>query len=258
LAKKQREFIFGKINFISDTFINYENYTNSVEYNKEIGYYFPLLNLKFLKNFDEFLYYKRRKVEILNVIANIGALFSTVKYCLSVLLHFYTTNFNNYKIIWKLLNSKNKQNSIVELDKEFKKPLTLKNKNFNDKIINDINNLDPLIEPNPPDINKNIKETTNDIDIDIIDSDETSHPFVLKKLSFFDFFFNNIYCKCCIKIRNQNLIDKTNEILYKYLSIDSLLYNQLKLENFFQDYTWNNQLLNDVKKNKMIEDLKNI
>jgi len=57
-------------------------------------------------------------------------------------------------------------------------------------------------------------------------------------------------------MRNQEIINMTNKIAFKYLSIDSLLFNQMKLENLFKDYKWNNPLLNNVKNNKMIDELK--
>ena len=60
-----------------------------------------------------------------------------------------------------------------------------------------------------------------------------------------------------MKIKNQEIINTTNEIIYKYISIDNLLYNQLKLENLFQDYKWNNPKLNSIQNNKMIMKLKN-
>ena len=50
----------------------------------------------------------------------------------------------------------------------------------------------------------------------------------------------------------------TNKIVYKYLSIDSMLISQMKLENLFKDYKWNNPLLNNVQNNIMIDELKNI
>ena len=81
---------------------------------------------------------------------------------------------------------------------------------------------------------------------------------VMKKLNFYDFFFNNIYLKCCRKNKNQELINNINVIVYKYLSIDYLLYNQIKLENLFKDYQWNNPELNDIQNNKLIIKLKNI
>ena len=60
-----------------------------------------------------------------------------------------------------------------------------------------------------------------------------------------------------MKIKNQEIINTTNEIIYKYISIDNLLYNQLKLENLFQDHKWNNPKLNSIQNNKMIMKLKN-
>ena len=40
------------------------------------------------------------------------------------------------------------------------------------------------------------------------------------------------------------------------MSIDSLLYNQMKLENLFKDYNWNNPILNNIEKNELIDKLK--
>ena len=152
--------------------------------------------------------------------------------------------------MYKLLNSSKEPIKVIELSSK-----TIKE---NDKLINDINTLDSLIDQNLDKKNENHKDSDINKDIDIIDEDKTSSQ-VLKKLSFFDFFFNNIYYKkFCIRIKKQYLIDSTNDILYKYLSADSLLYNQIKLENLFKDYKWNNSLLNDVENNKLIINLKSI
>ena len=50
---------------------------------------------------------------------------------------------------------------------------------------------------------------------------------------------------------------KTGEI-YKYLSMEALLYNQLILEGLFKDYNWNNPSLKNILNNTMIKGLKNI
>ena len=47
-----------------------------------------------------------------------------------------------------------------------------------------------------------------------------------------------------------------NEIVAKYLSLDYILYNQMKLENLFRDYQWNDIRLNDIKSNNLIIKLK--
>ena len=78
----------------------------------------------------------------------------------------------------------------------------------------------------------------------------------LPKLRFFDFFFNNIYSKCCIYIKRQKLIDSCDNILYKYHSIENILYNQILFENLMKDYHWNNPELKSIHKNDLIGDLK--
>ena len=100
-------------------------------------------------------------------------------------------------------------------------------------------------------INNTNELTINDSDINEENSNETM-DISLKKLSFYDFFFNNLYSKCCRRIRNQEIINNANNIIYKYLSADSLLFNQIKLENLFKDYIWNDNLLNGIKNNELL------
>ena len=157
--------------------------------------------------------------------------------------------------MYKILNPPKEPIKKIELNKKINIPISLK-KNDN-KFSDDISDLDSLIEQKLDEKRENIWNSSINEDIDIIDEDE-SPSVILKKLSFFDFFFNNLYSKCCIRIKRQIIIDKTNDILYKYLSADSLLCNQIKLENLFQDYKWNNSQLNDFRNNQMIIDLKNI
>ena len=68
---------------------------------------------------------------------------------------------------------------------------------------------------------------------------------------------NNIYCRCCRKNKKQELINTCNKIVSKYTSIDYILLNQIKLENLFKDYKWNDPSLNDIKNNELIISLKN-
>ena len=74
----------------------------------------------------------------------------------------------------------------------------------------------------------------------------------LPKLRFFDFFFNNIYSKCCVYIKRQKLIDSCDNILYKYYSIENILYNQILFDNLMKDYQWNNPNLKSIHKNELI------
>ncbi len=76
------------------------------------------------------------------------------------------------------------------------------------------------------------------------------------------FFLNNIYCKswkkCAKYEKQQEILEICNDINKKYLSIDSILYNQIMIENLFRDYHWNNSSLNNVKNNELILKLKTL
>ena len=54
------------------------------------------------------------------------------------------------------------------------------------------------------------------------------------------------------------MIDYLSEIISKYYSIENLLYNQIKLENLYKDYKWNNPSLNKFGNNELIIQLKNL
>ena len=42
-----------------------------------------------------------------------------------------------------------------------------------------------------------------------------------------------------------------NKIVYKYADIDSIIKNQILLENFFKDYKWNDPVLNNIENNDL-------
>ena len=80
--------------------------------------------------------------------------------------------------------------------------------------------------------------------------------FHLKKFHFYDFFYNNIYTEKCCKSTTQSIITTCNELISKYYSIDSIVYNQIRLENLFKDYKWNNITLKNIENNEFISLLK--
>ena len=166
---------------------------------------------------------------------------------------YYSKNFNNYKILEKLLSSPDHFKKI-ELNSVYKDSINGSTDGENNDLMKDIDKKDLLIDKSS-DENESENEIKYDINNKNIDED---NPIVLDKLPFIDFFYNNIYCKCCKKRRNQELINSINKISYKYLSIEALLYNQLKLEGLFNDYIWNNPSLKNILNNKMIKELKNI
>ena len=84
----------------------------------------------------------------MDVIASIGALFSTIKFFFSLAFSFYSKNFDNYEIIGNILNPPKEKKEINILSSKSKK-------DENNNLINEINNLDKLIEDDL-DKNKNL------------------------------------------------------------------------------------------------------
>ena len=225
---------------------------------KENGYFVPLVRIQFKNEHDEYLLYKRKKISPLDVVAKIGSLFSTIKTFFDVFFSFYSKNFNNYKIVGKLLNNPKEPIKRIELTTKFKENISSKeNEEEEEKDkINDIKNEEPLIDKNSNDFKIITKDP--DINKDIDDNnDGNSSSFILNKLPFYDYFYNNIYSSCCRKRKNQEVINTVNDIMYHYLSVDFLLRNQILLENLLKDYKWNNPLLSNIQNNQMIIKLKN-
>ena len=193
LTKRKTEYIFGHLKNDIIEFSKYDNYTKYVDYDFRVGYILPVFEIYFLNEHKEYLFYKRKKVELLDVLANIGALFSTIRYIFSFFFSFYSKNFDNYKIIWNILNYQNKQIKIIELNSNINL-LTSLGKRTDKNIIRDINNLEPLIEETPNKSKISLKYSDiNDIDDEDISE---SSSIILNKLHFYDYLFNNIYPKC--------------------------------------------------------------
>ena len=232
-----------KYDYISG-YISSSNWILNDDAKDDEGQYSKLLarvNL-IMKNFG-YTEYKRKKHGVLDVISKIGALFSTIKVFFLYALKYYSNSFNNYIVIEKVLNKDNiglkneNNNKIFPLMKDI-------SDNDND---NDNNNSNKLLIKD--DISH--EEDNNDIE------NENHQIKKLIKFSFFDFYFNNIYCKRFHKIK-QDIINVYNEISAKYFSVDTIIYNQIKLENLFKDYKWNNSSLNSIKNNELIIKLKNL
>ena len=102
------------------------------------------------------------------------------------------------------------------------------------------------------------KENDSDDNGEIISSDKQR---ILHKYSFIQFFLINCYCKRCNKCKKskqQEMLNLCNTLTMKYLSVDSILYNQMKFENFIKDYKWKNNSLNNIENNELFLKLKNL
>ena len=214
---------------------------------------FKLLTFVDLGNSFMISQYKRKKIGFLDVVSKIGALFSTIRVFFLIFFKYYSNNFNNYKIIEKILIS-NYNNRKIELSEEIKESKTGQSKEDNKKIDNTITG--PLIPNISEDKQLIFNDENKNGENDNEDGDEDKPLKELPKYSFINFFFNRIYCRNCLKIKKQEIISIYNEILFKYFSVDTILYNQIMLENLFKDYQWNNSSLNNIQNNSLIIKLK--
>ena len=239
--------IFGKSNELyGGQIISYQNLDFNreeifgrieKEYNSKIIYLFTVYNL-FEKITDT---YTRKKKGIFDPISLICSLSLTVyNGFIFAFCTLYSKNFDNYKVIESilsknrkpLLKKKIKEEKAIELSSDFDKKENL--------IDNEDNNILEPKEKEKEDDNENNEENER----------------CLPKLNFYDYIFNNIYCKNRCLSNKQEIVGLCNEIISKYYTMDFIIYNQMKLENLFKDYKWNNPELNAIENNKMISDLK--
>ena len=222
-----------------------------------------LLTIKTINDYSSYVYYKRKRITIWDTLAKLASLFQVFYAIAFHIYKYYAKNFNNYKIIEKVLqiNTKNfreyelrnilyKQNDIPT--KEF---IKIKDKleykliydDFDDSKSEEVNNFSLK--------NTLIKKESETID----ELDEFLQIKMMPKFSFIRFFCNNLYFKqCCYKYRKQEFLHICDEILLKYMSFEYILYYQMVLENILKDYKWNEPILYNIEKNGLFDKLKNI
>ena len=193
-----------------------------------------------------FDYYSRTKKGIFDPISSICSLCLTIYNGFTfAFCGFYSNNFDNYKIIEKILskNKKNFKKPKKEMSDNIDKKDALLDINFNNEEENIIN------DEKEEDNNNNNDEEENE-------GDNNDEIIRLPKLHFYDFIFNNIYMKKCCSSNKQNLIATCDKIVKKYNSADYIIYHQIILENLLKDYKWNNPKLKGIQNNELIIDLK--
>ena len=227
------------------------------------NYYRPLFVIIIRNPHDTYVEYKRNRKTELDVLSTISALFTPVRLVFSIIYRYYAKKFNNYKIIENILSPKPKPKKLIEL----KSISEIKDSSLKD--LNDDEKQEILIkseiiektEDNNEENNKDKKDSNdNKLALD-------KKGIILPKYSFVQFLLNNAYCQCCKrriclrefnKYYQQDIIEICNTINMKYLSVNSLLYNQIMIENLLKDYNWNNSSLNNIKNNELILKLQNL
>ena len=207
---------------------------------------------------DQYTEYKRVKKSFLDVLANIGALFSTFFSVFIFVYKYYSKNYDNYYLVDQILSS----NKIRSLETQIKKTKKKKGIELASNILNEENNIDsnkesPLIGDVPDAKSLSINHNDN-INNDNGDNEEEDIITNSKNLKFMDFILNNFYCGCCKKGNQAEIIDICNELLSKYISVDIILYHQIMMENLLKDYQWNDKKFSSLKSNDLIFKLNNL
>ena len=210
-------------------------------------WYKLLMSWQIINTNSKITEYKRRRVSLVTIGANILSYFSNLFFIFKFIFKFYSKHFENYKIIENMYINKNNEILYDNDEQNEESKINKKDKNLNNQF--EFSNFELELEK------KNINDNNlNDINNKFIDKKENK----FLKLNFIHFFLHNIYFKCCNKYNSQEIISISNEILFKYCSVDSILYNQIMLENLFKDYIWNNPSLKNLNNNQLIIKLNNL
>ena len=212
----------SEMNPIPPTFINRRVWYFSYDRYKVIG------GIKIYNLHEDYEEYKRKDVKFLSTLANICALFVSIRGVISsIFTSLYSIRFDNHKMVKKILLKKiEKKNDEIKLY-----PL----KDDKDSI-----NLDNNLIDNKDDDDTYRQDNLN-----------------LEKISWFRYLLNNIYCSNC-GCNTQERIDICNEIIQKYMSYECILYNQIMFEQLLMNYRWNDNSLKKLANNNLIIMLKNL
>ena len=233
-----------------DEHLYYINGLQYLEYNNKN--YFILNFITAEPIFTQYLEYSRTENTILDLLANIFSFISNIFFGAKFIFKYYSKNFNNFKVIEKLMSDR--RNIGMNFDKKNNSINSLiERESHKTEENNDFKKLMPLTD----DISIREKLRNDIKDFEDIDEDDIDEIRQLRKLHFFDFFLNNLYInRICQKQKAQNIINACNKILYKYASIDTIVYNQILMENLLKDYKWNDPSLNNVENNSLFIELK--
>ena len=216
------------------------------------GTYYRLLGMALINlDFNSYDEYKRTKISFLDVIADICSLSMTIfSGFIFIFSNYFSSSFDNYQIMEKILSKE--KNEII-------------NKSINDK--EDINKKD-IVEKSKPKSESELIEMSNADEIPIkipenkaeemlIEKVDNDEKHILPRLRFFDYIWNYIQTdRCCKTSKKQLLISSCNDAISKYYTVEDIIYNQMRLENLFRDYKWNDPNLSSINSIESVSEIK--
>ena len=215
-------------------------------------------SLVVLNSKDTIHEYLRQKKEWLSVLASIFALGNTFYNFFARFFYIiYSKKYDHYKIF----------KNILLLDDTIKKSQTLfiseatnlQLNNFSmDKKVVEIQ----VISSNNKSDNSSSNNNDKGSECPMTEKEDKDYEsengnLDLPKLPFVDFVFNNFYFNNCCNSNKHKLMNLCSKIIYKYYSIENILYNQMRFENLLNDYKWNNPKLKHVQNNKYVLEMRN-
>ena len=219
------------------------------------NHFILLLYLEVFPQPNEYERYSRKKISVLDILADVSALASTVLDLMALAYGFlYSQNYDNYRIVENILTKKMN----ITLN-PMHQNLNVKPKTFNQKI-EEVNDKKSNIElssnlivgkKKKRKISKLLKTQTQK-SIKKEDPENVNLP----SPRFIDFLLHNLYFECFGHSSRQALIGSCNDIVAKYITIESILYNQMRLEYLWNDYKWNNPKYEENLKDDLILDLR--
>ena len=216
------------------------------------GEFHILSVIHFNKQYEQIVEYIRTRKSLLDVLANIGSLFSTFLSIFCFFFNFYSRDYNNYKIIKGLLRiPKKANNSNIRISHS--KTIKFGNISFR-KNKNNYSGLDKQ----SIDTSKSVPFKSNDKKISQKNLENNDESFQISKINIFPFLLKQFNFKSKYMKKKHEIIDICNNIIYKYMSIEIILYNQIIFENLLKDYKWNEPNLTGLYCNDLIKKIKSI
>ena len=224
------------------------------------GEYKILSIIHFNKQYEQISEYIRTKKSVLDVLANIGSLFSTFLNIFCFFFNFYSRNQKNYEIMKKLLENQNiVNNSNIKICHS--RTIKLENENItfrkNKKYYSSLDKQSIDTSKSVP-----FKLNDNKISNKYLENKNKNknkdESFQLPEINIFHFFFKKINFKSKYMKTKREIINLCNSILFKYTSVEVILYNQIIFENILKDYKWNDPYLRKLYCNALIKKLKSV